>query len=85
MNSVISKPTKAEYEELKDFKFRVTIELHNAIQLIYIKYAQDKTIVFEEETYTAKIGNATFTFFPSIYWRDKDIRKLLNKFTTTVW
>ena len=85
--SIIQKPTKKEYRELKDFKLRVGIELYNAIQLFEnanseIRWQLNKRIY---PTHTFKIGNSTFTVKIDLSWSREDIDNLLKKFTTTRW
>ena len=79
---MISKPTKKQRKELKDFKFRVKLAVYNAQML---KNVSDRKMPYE-----VIIGRTTFIFDPAI-WRSrtwtaaKEIEKTLNKFTTTKW
>ena len=82
--TTIQKPTRAEYEELKDFKLRVGLEMYNAIQLRENHYYSSDSFMSKLE-HTVKIGNAAFTFYANSDVSRSDIEKQLNKFKTTRW
>jgi len=78
------KPTKKEYQELKEFKKRVGLEAYNAIQLLE-NNRMNKVDVFKRNPHAVEIGNATFTFYPNLSMKREDVDKLLKRFTTTKW
>ena len=78
------KPTKKEYQELKEYKKRVWLEAYNAIQLM--ENNQRKNLPFSQwKPYVVKIGNSTFTFNPAISINRKEVDKMMSKFTITKW
>ena len=79
---MIAKPTKKQYKELKDFKLRVSLAIHNAYML--------QNINDFEIPYVVMIGKATFTLDPASWqsrgWSaEEEIKTILNRFTTTKW
>ena len=90
------KPSKKEYQELKDFKLRVGIEMINAWNLFLNANVEIKKnspyspyMALKEKrvypTHTCKIGNTSFTFKPDETWHPEGIEKQLRKFKTTRW
>jgi len=69
------KPTKKEYEELKEFKKRVWLELYNAIQL--------EANCPGSLPYEVKIGNAIFKLNPIV--SSYKVDKHMQRFKTTRW
>ena len=82
--TTIQKPSRAEYEELKDFKLRVGLEMYNAIQLRENHFYSNHNFMSKLE-HTVKIGDATFTFYANSDVSRSDIEKHLKKFTTSRW
>lgn len=67
------KPTRKQYKELKDFKFRVQLAIHNALALT------EKSS--NELPHIITIGKAIFTLYP----RTRKAVKCMERFTTTAW
>jgi len=79
----MNKPTKEEYLSLKEFKLRVQLEIHNAQMLM----KQDPDLLFTRlNPYVVNIMGAEFKLYPAnVYWLDKELKKSVNKFTTSRW
>ena len=72
--------------EMKDFKLRVALGLHNALQIqenagkYYLSIKSGNGWVRDGLHVT--IGNAHFIFYPH---SEKEVEKVLKQFKTTVW
>lgn len=79
----MKKPTKKQCQELREFKLRVQLEIHNAIML---QRLQDDKVIHHYHPYVVNIMGAEFTLYPNdVYWLENELKKSVDKFTTTVW
>lgn len=72
----MDKPNSKQYKELKEFKKRLLLEIHNAGTMFYNGNAP-----YEHKF---KIGNSKFRLYPDQCYENRN-GGAVNKFSTTKW